>query len=50
MIFYRIHKLLGYIAIAACLAANLIVSFYISWHYELGIGVTQSLEYFEKFY
>ena len=50
MIFYRIHKLLGYLAIAACLAANLIVSFYISWHYELGIGVTQSLEYFEKFY
>ena len=39
MLLYRAHKLLGYAIVGVCLVANLIVSFYIAWHYGIGIGI-----------
>ena len=38
MMLFIWKKLIGYIVLAALFIANMSISFYISWHYELGTG------------
>lgn len=50
MIIYRVNKILGYAILGACLIANLAVSFYISYQYNIGIGILEPSDFFKLFY
>ena len=47
---YRLHHFIGYAILSASLVANLIASFFISWHYQLGLGVAEPDAFQHHFY